>query len=219
MKKVLISLTLAILLFTGCKGKKIDTSEVKVLKHLSDKIDLHYTIIDNKNLIIEVENKGEKFDYATLDLAIYDKEDKLLGVEKQYLHSLDKNQKNVLKITFNEVSEKENVSKIDITVKTGKYDLSIEKNLSDKIESNIEKGKANGYFDLELKNNSGTLINNLNASVVFYKDKKIVDLYSVSSQNVDTSKIEKVYIPLKKNSSDYISYDDIKVFINYAISY
>ncbi len=219
MKKVLISLTLAILLFTGCKDKKIDTSEVKVLKHLSDKIDLHYTIIDNKNLIIEVENKGEKFDYATLDLAIYDKEDKLLGVEKQYLHSLDKNQKNVLKITFNEVSEKENVSKIDITVKTGKYDLSIEKNLSDKIESNIEKGKANGYFDLELKNNSGTLINNLNASVVFYKDKKIVDLYSVSSQNIEGSKTEQVYIPLKKNSSDYISYDDIKVFINYAISY
>lgn len=224
MKKVLIGIAFSLVLFTGCFNSKKDSSEIKVVKYENDNVALGYTFVDDKNVIIEATNNGENIDYATINFAIYDKNNKLLGVEKQYLHGLASKQKNIIKVALgNIVSEKdEKIAKIEMNVKTGKYESSTEISYIDKVEGKVEKTETDGQLDLTITNNSGATITNMSAAVVFTKKGKIVDIYSISAQNVEASFTDKVYVPLvskKDGSMSYVDYDDAKVVINYAISY
>lgn len=223
MKKILISVVLTLALFTGCSNAKKDSSDIKVVKYEKDKISLNYSIVDDKNVVVEVINNGENIDYATINFAVYDKAGKLIGVEKQYLHALASKQNNFVKVSLTDiVGEKEKVNKIEMTVNTGKYETNLEKNYSDKVVGKVEKSETDGQLDLTLTNNSGSTIGNLSAVVAFYKKGNLVDIYSISAQNVDATYTDKVYVPLvakKDGSMAYVDYDDTKVVVNYAISY
>lgn len=221
MKKVLISIICSLILFTGCSNTKKDSSQIKIVKYENDKVSLDYTIVDEKNIIIEAINNGESFDYATINLAVYDKNNKLIDVEKQYLHKLNSKQKNVIKVVLNDLEDKK-ASKIEMSVKTGKYENSIEESYIEKVEGKIEKTETDGELKIDILNNSGKTLDSLSATVVFSKKGKIIDIYSLTAQNIEASYTENVYIPLvTKNdgSMSYIDYDDAKVIINYAIAY
>ena len=224
MKKVLVGIAFSLVLFTGCFNAKKDASEIKVVKYENNNVALGYTFVDDKNVIIEATNNGENIDYATINFAVYDKNNKLLGVEKQYLHSLASKQKNIIKVSLANIvdEKKEKAAKIEMNIKTGKYDNSIEVSYADKVEGKVEKTETDGQLDLTITNNSGATISNMSAAVVFTKKGKIVDIYSITAQNVEASYTDKVYVPLvskKDGSMEYIDYDDAKVIINYAISY
>lgn len=222
MKKILISTIGLLLFFTGCSNLKKD-DEIRVVKYNNSKIDLKYTVVNDDSIIIETKNNGENVDYASINVAAYNSNNELLGVEKQYLHSLVNGQKNLIKISLNDfISNDDKVSKIELNIKPKKYEKNIEKSFISNIEGKIESTDDKDQIKLTLTNNSGVVIDNLNAAVVFTKNGKMVDIYNVNAQSMNDTYSENIYVPLSENKDgtvSYVDYDDTSIIVNYAISY
>lgn len=222
MKKILISTIGLLLFFTGCSNLKKD-DEIRVVKYNNSKIDLKYTVVNDDSIIIETINNGENVDYASINVAAYNSNNELLGVEKQYLHSLVNGQKNLIKISLNDfISNDDKVSKIELNIKPKKYEKNIEKSFISNIEGKIESTDDKDQIKLTLTNNSEVVIDNLNAAVVFTKNGKMVDIYNVNVQSMDDTYSENIYVPLSENKDgtvSYVDYDDTSIIVNYAISY
>jgi hypothetical protein len=220
MKKVLFGIC-ALVLFTGCFATK-SSNELKNKIDGNDAISLDYAIVNNSSIIVTAKNKSDKaLDYVTLNLAIYDKAGKLIGVEKQYLRNLVANQENIIKIPLTDVGTNDDAkaAKVEIAVKTLNYENSAETAYTDKVEGTVEKTDNEGQLNLTITNNSGVTVDDLNAAVVFYKDSKVVDLYSVAVQKIGATYNDTVYVPVQNNSKEnvsFIEYDDVKVIINNA---
>lgn len=219
MKKVLFGIC-ALVLFTGCFAAKTSNG-IKVKVNGADNVSLDYVIVDDSNIIVTAKNTSDKeIDYVTLNLAVYDKEGKLIEVEKQYLRNLIANQENIIKIPLTDLAANEDTkaAKVEMAVKAVNYENKVEVAYTDKVEGKVEKTDNEGQLNLTITNNSGVTVDDLSASVVFYKDSKIVDLYSISAQKVDATYNDTVYVPVKndKENVSFIEYDDVKVVINNA---
>lgn len=228
-KKILLLSICGLVLFTGCFNNKKDVTDSKNIEFKIDKeenLTLDYSIIDNDNMILTLKNTGnEVIDYVNVDIALFDKEDNLIRVEKQYARNIIANSENVLKVALTQVEENGETStlpyRVEIALNKTIYSTKFETAYSDKISGSVEKAEVDGQLNLVITNNSGVVIDDLSAAVVFYKDSKIVDIYTVSAQNVDTTTSQVVYIPttLKDKQVSYIEYDEVKVVINNASRY
>ena len=225
LKKLLVLSACVLFLTTGCSlGKKSSSkdNDLKVQINETENISVDYVISDENNIILNVKNTGDKIiDYVSIDLAAYNSKGKLVSVEKQSLRNLGAGKENVIKFPITDNNDSE-VAKVEIALTKVNYDTAFETSYVDSVEGKIEKSENEGQLNLTIKNNSGVTLDDLSASIVFYKDSKMIDLYSISAQGVGEEYTEVIYIPTTATTNSefsYIDYDDVKVIINNASKY
>lgn len=220
MKKILFALVVAFTFFTGCESK--NSNNVKVIINQNNDLTINYLFSADDNIILEITNKDKAIDDATINIAIYDNKNRLLGVEKKNIHKFSKGQKNIYKISYDEIlPDSKDVKKVELTLTNTNYEYSNETSYIDQVKGNITKS-TDEELNIKITNNSGKKIDLLDASIVFYKNGKIIDLYSILADNVDSEFTDKIYVPLISNKDGkmkYIDYDDVEIIINYAIAY
>lgn len=230
MKKNLLVLgACAIFLMTGCFAKNDSdvkkASDVDVKYNATEGVDVNYFYTNNNEVIFSIKNTSkEVIDYISLDIAFYNEKGDLVRTDKQYVRNLSANGESFVKINLTEMTENgkgELPNKIEVAVNKTVYDSKFETIYTDKVEGKIEKTDNEGQLNLTLTNNSGVTLDDLSAVVVFYKDGKPVDLYSVNATSVGDNHTEIVYVPsvVKDENSSYLEYDEVKVIINNASKY
>ena len=227
-KKVLLFSACALLLFTGCGKKDSSTSSSssqKAIKvHINETANLNIDyVIKGQDVILDIKNSGkDAIDYVNIDVALYNSKGTLIGVEKQYVRNLVAGKESVIKVYLNNSGDtKKDIAKVDVALNKVNYETKVETSYADKVSGKVEKTETDGQLALTINNESGETLNDLSAVVVFYKNSKIVDIYSISAQNVEATYTDTIYVPMAdagKNTS-YIDYDEAKVIINNASKY
>lgn len=217
MKKNLFLFSLSLmLLFTGCltSSKKDVTNDIDIKINESD-FGVDYLINKNNELIVyATNNSSETINYLIIDIAFFDSDNNLIKVEKEYIHNALAGSVSYSKINI--VNDNKPVSKIEIALNKEVYDAD-EKIYTNQVIgtlTSIEEGKLN----LNIENNSGVILDEVLATIIFYKDNKIVDIFPTALLNVETVASQEISVPVYKDgeSYSYIDYDDYKVIINNA---
>ena len=131
-------------------------------------------------------------------------------------------------VTTMELPEDENEesylpSKIELSVKNETLpgnNITAVENYSDKVETSYVINE-NKTINVNLKNNSGIVLDDVNAVVLFIKNNKIVKMENVLSYLEVNEIYEEVveaptYYNEDKNTADIIDYDSIKIVVNSA---
>lgn len=217
MKKNLFLFSLSLmLLFTGCltSSKKDVTNDIDIKINESD-FGVDYLINKNNELIVyATNNSSETINYLIIDIAFFDSDNNLIKVEKEYIHNALAGSVSYSKINI--VNDNKPVSKIEIALNKEVYEAD-EKIYTNQVIgtlTSIEEGKLN----LNIENNSGVILDEVLATIIFYKDNKIVDIFPTALLNVETVASQEISVPVYKDgeSYSYIDYDDYKVIINNA---
>lgn len=217
MKKNLFLFSLSLmLLFTGCltSSKKDVANDIDIKINESD-FGVDYLINKNNELIVyATNNSSETINYLIIDIAFFDSDNNLIKVEKEYIHNALAGSVSYSKINI--VNDDKPVSKIEIALNKEVYDAD-EKIYTNQVIgtlTSIEEGKLN----LNIENNSGVILDEVLATIIFYKDNKIVDIFPTALLNVETVASQEISVPVYKDgeSYSYIDYDDYKVIINNA---
>lgn len=103
------------------------------------------------------------------------------------------------------------------TIYTSKYETIY----TDKVEATVSKSDTEGQLNLNVKNNSGETLDDVQIAVVFYKDSKPVDLQIASFQSVGSTTSQEIYIPTITSGIEIktLDYDDVKAVVNNASKY
>ena len=226
-KKVLLLSACAVLLFTGCGNNKKTTnnSSKKAIKvNINEVANLNVDyVIKGEDVILDITNTGkDAIDYVNVDVAVYNSKGKLVSVEKQYVRNLAAGKESVIKVYLNNSGDTDkDIAKVEVALNKVNYETKVETSYADKVSGKVEKTETDGQLALTITNESGETLNDLNAVVVFYKGNDIVDIYSVSAQNVEATYTDTIYVPMDNSgeTSTYIDYDDAKVVINNASKY
>ena len=222
MKRKLLLSICALFLITGCFNSKSSSKNVKVDLNKTKGISYDY-VLTNDSVILSITNDTDSIiDFINVDMAIYDKNGSLIGVEKQSVRNLGSKKTNIIKILYTGLNNDTKPAKVEIATSKVDYETDVETSYIDQVEGTVEKSETENQFNLVIKNNSGVTLNDLSAMVVFYKDSKIVDVYAIGAQEVGAEYTDTVYLPVKASSdgtTEYIDYDDIKVNINNASTY
>ncbi len=226
-RNLLILGVCSLFLVTGCFSSKTDkktekTSDIKVEENKVEGLEISNYYTDNKEMIFVIKNTSkELIDYASIDIALYNAKGNLMKTEKQYVRNLNVNAENVIKVNLVDYSEKGSTdlpAKVEYAINKVIYSTKFETVYSDKVEGTVTKSETDGQLNLTITNNSGVTLDDLSAAVVFYKNGKPIDLYQVNTSSVGATYTDTVYVPsvVKKETSNFITYDDAKVIINNA---
>lgn len=230
-KKLLLLSTCAIFLVTGCFGSKkesntpTESSDVKIKTNDTEGLELKTYLTENNEIVFSVKNTGKELvDYINIDVAFYDKKGNLLKTEKQYLRNMNVNQEGFAKMLLAQYDQEGNSTlphKIEISLNKTVYTSKYETVYNDKVEANVSKTDDNGKLALNVKNNSGETLNEVNIAVVFYKDSKPVDIQITSFQSLEATASQDIYIPnvTSENGIDTLKYDEVKAIVNNASKY
>ena len=146
-----------------------------------------------------------------LTISYLNNDDVIIGSDAKNILSVGDKSEIVLKV--DNVPSEYKESKID-------YDVAIPtyiKDYTDDIE--IEHKRSNTVI-ANVKNKGDVTINNLSLSIVFYKDKNIVgydEEVILDLKSNEQGKLE-FFNPMDKDHN-YVSYDDYKIYTNYAYSF
>lgn len=230
-RKILLLSTCAIFLFTGCFSSKNKSNDLNNAEDIKIKINdtkdlkLNTYFTDNSELIFSVTNKGsELIDYVNIDVAFYDEKGNLIRTDKQYARNINVNQENFSKMNLVQYDEKGNIIlpyKIEVVLNKTIYSSKYETTYNDKIEANVSKSDEEGQLNLNIKNNSGEVLDDINVAVVFYKDSKPVNVQVSSFQSVESTTSQIIYVPtvISDDNVKMLDYDDVKVVVNNASKY
>ncbi|MBR3116774.1 MAG: hypothetical protein IKF36_02740 [Bacilli bacterium] len=207
MKKRLLFLIGFIFLLTGC----FDNPEVEpTSESLKDNIEVKTEKYLDKELLF-LKNNNKKNVSINIEIDYLNDEDTIIYNEAKNILSVSSNSEIVIKV--DNVPDDYKDMKID-------YDVTIPGYIEDYVDS-IEITRTRGQtVKAEVKNKGDNTINNISLGTVYYKNKKIVgydeevilDLKSNAKENVD------FFNPMDKNH-EFITYDDYKIYINYAYSF
>ncbi len=223
MKKNIFLCVCALFLITGCF--KNSTKDIRVNINKTKGLSYDYAVTNDGIALAITNDTKSNIDFISVDMAVYDTNNNLISVEKQSIHNLDSKQTNVIKISYSDTSysnKQIKPSKVEIATTPVNYENKVEVSYADKVEGTVSKTEIESELALLIKNNSGVVLNNLNAAVVFYKKSKIVDVYLVSATEVENEYTDMVYLPVAQSNdktTKYIDYDDVKVIINNAATY
>lgn len=225
MKKLLVGIC-TLFLLTGCFNSK-NTSSKDLKVDLNDAKGIAYDyVLTSDSIILSITNETKDLiDFINVDLAIYDEDNKLIRVEKQSIRNLEAKKTNIVKVYYKNTTAKKEEKKparIEVAVSNVNYETEVETSYVSKVEATVSKTKTEGEFTLNVKNNSGVTLDDLNVAVVFYKNSKIVDIYEASAQKVDSEYNTTIYLPVQAKddgTASYIKYDDMKVIVNNASVY
>lgn len=225
MKKILkILLCIYVLLsVVGCgTTKKEEKSNFNFKINKYDGITIDSINTNNNEIIFDIKNeKNNSIENANANIAIFDKNGDLIKTEKQYIKDISINREYIFKISLANEENKE-VSKVEVTITKNNYNNSNEKKYNDKVSGTVKKIENNSnQLEVIFTNTSGVNVGIVEATVLYLKNSKIVNVSSLVLQNLAETKIEKVYVPTIKNDDKYqvIDYDEAKVIINTAYSY
>lgn len=230
-KKLLLLSTCAIFLFTGCFGSKKESdnpttiSDVKIKTNNTEGLELNTYLTDNNEIILSVKNTGkEVVDYINVDVAFYDKEGNLIRTDKQYLRNMNADQEGLVKMLLAQYDQEGNSTlpyQIEIVLNKTIYTSKYETIYTDKVEATVSKSDTEGQLNLNVKNNSGETLDDVQIAVVFYKDSKPVDLQIASFQSVGSTTSQEIYIPTITSGTEIktLDYDDVKAVVNNASKY
>lgn len=217
MKKNLFLFSLSlILIFTGCltSSKKDVTNNIDIKINESN-LGIDYLINKNDELIVYVtNNSNETINYLIIDIAFFDSDNNLIKVEKEYIHNALAGSVSYSKTNI--VNDDKPVSKIEIALNKEVYEVD-EKIYTNQVIgtlTSIEEGKLN----LNIENNSGVVLDEVLATIIFYKDNQIIDIFPTTLLNVEMSASQEIPVPIYKDGESYfyIDYDNYKVVINNA---
>jgi hypothetical protein len=226
MKKNLGIISLGILfLLTGCFAKTT-TKEVSTVQDIDvkiakdDALAVEYMYNDNDEIILSVtNNSNNNINYVYVDMAFFDKDDNLIKVEKQYIHNIAAGANNLVKVSLYDTNSDEAKLpyRIDIVLNTTIYETEYESVYTNQVTGSVVLAEE-GRLNLNILNNSGVVLDEVTATVVFYKEGKIIDISQVVISNVEASATGVVYIPVVETDGVYnsIDYDDVQVVINNA---
>jgi hypothetical protein len=225
MKKNLGIISLGILfLLTGCFSKTttkevstVQDVDVKITK--DDALAVEYMYNDNNEIILSVtNNSNNNINFIYVDMAFFDKDDNLIKVEKQYIHNIAAGANNLVKASLYDTnSEAKLPYRIEIVLNTTNYETEYETVYTNQVTGSVVLAEE-GSLNLNILNNSGVILDEVSATVVFYKEGKIIDISQVVISNVEASATGVVYIPVVETDGVYnsIDYDDVQVVINNA---
>jgi hypothetical protein len=224
MKKNLGIISLGILfLLTGCFSKTtkevstVQDVDVKITK--DDALAVEYMYNDNNEIILSVtNNSNNNINFIYVDMAFFDKDDNLIKVEKQYIHNIAAGANNLVKASLYDTnSESKLPYRIEIVLNTTNYETEYETVYTNQVTGSVVLAEE-GRLNLNILNNSGVILDEVSATVVFYKEGKIIDISQVVISNVEASATGVVYIPVVETDGVYssIDYDDVQVVINNA---
>lgn len=230
MKKSLLLFSVCILvLFTGCFGAKkssvkgVENIKTEINKTEGVEVSSYYSA--NNEVIFEIKNKSDNvIDYINIDIAFYSQDGKLLKVEKQYVRNIMKDATNFVKIGLSQNDEQGNIvlpKKIEVTLNKTTYSSKFETIYTDKVSGEVTKTENDGELSLSIKNDSGEVLDDVAAAVVFYKDSKPVDVQLFNFQNVNATASQSLYVStiVSDEKVETLNYDEAKVIINNASKY
>lgn len=230
-KKLLLLSTCAIFLFTGCFGSKNESdtptkaSDVEIKTNDTEGLELKTYFTENNEIIFSIKNTGEEVvDYINIDVAFYDKEGNLLKTEKQYLRNMNVNQEGLAKMLLAQYDQEGNSTlpyKVEIALNKTIYASKYETIYNDKIDATVSKTDVDGKLVLDVKNNSGQTLDEVNIAVVFYKDSKPIDIQTASFQSVGATTSQEIYVPsvTSEEGTNTLEYDEVKAIVNNASKY
>ena len=168
-------------------------------------------IAADNTVVASIKNKNKEAVDLEVEAVFYDEEGNALGNDTAYL-SIYNNQE----MACNFYNVPENYSDYEIKIKAND---SLYKNFSNKVE--VKDNNTGEQLAVQVVNNAGKDIENVDVAVVFYQDGKIVgfgnDLAS-DLRDGETS-TSNIYYPYDENYDD-VSFDEYKVFVsayNYAV--
>lgn len=230
-QKLLLLSACAIFLVTGCFGSKnksdipTQASDVKIKTNDTEGIELKTYLTNNNEIIFDVKNVGEEvIDYLNIDVAFYNKQGNLIRTEKQYLRNMNVNQEGFVKMTLAQYDMEGNSTlpyQVEIALNKTIYSAKFETIYTDKVETTVSKTDVDGKLVLDVKNNSGETLNEVNAVIVFYKDSKPIDVQAASFQSVESTISQEIYVPTvtTEEGSSSLEYDEVKAIVNNASKY
>lgn len=221
MKKCLLAvlcIALCCTLTVGCKKKEKTTNKdgVKVVINKLKGADLDYSFTFNNNLLINVKNKDE----VNLDVAFFDASNKLVRVENRHLFS-ENNGISKFYISGLE-GEQDVVKRVEITPNKIKTTSRKYKHYEGNVKTTYTVDKKTNKMNLTINNDSGQKLDFVSYSIIFYKNKNIVDVLNYTNQNVEAKLNQDIFLPidsLSKKEVKMIDYDEIKIAIDSAIKY
>lgn len=198
------SLMVVLCLFTGCKKDETNYME-GTDESLAKNVKTELVEFQDDKYAVFVENKNNVAVDYLFEFELYDESGKKLDTAGGgYTVGANK------KIVFDVDLTKETYDSYKKVVYAAKHEDDYKKYYFDGISITIAKEGED--FMATFKNNNNENIGTIDATIVYYKDKKIVavDTIFVDDINANESKKEEIYEPLDENHN-YISYDSYDV--------
>lgn len=198
------SLMVVLCLFTGCKKDETNYME-GTDEALAKNVKTELVEFQDDKYAVFVENKNNVAVDYLFEFELYDESGKKLDTAGGgYTVGANK------KIVFDVDLTKETYDSYKKVVYAAKHEDDYKKYYFDGISITIAKEGED--FMATFKNNNNENIGTIDATIVYYKDKKIVavDTIFVDDINANESKKEEIYEPLDENHN-YISYDSYDV--------
>lgn len=198
------SLMVVLCLFTGCKKDKTNYME-GTDEALAKNVKTELVEFQDDKYAVFVENKNNVAVDYLFEFELYDESGKKLDTAGGgYTVGANK------KIVFDVDLTRETYDSYKKVVYAAKHEDDYKKYYFDGISITIAKEDED--LMAIFKNNNNENIGTIDATIVYYKDKKIVavDTIFVDDINANESKKEEIYEPLDENHN-YISYDSYEV--------
>ncbi len=199
------SLMVVLCLFTGCKKDETNYME-GTDEALAKNVKTELVEFQDDKYAVFVENKNNVAVDYLFEFELYDESGKKIDTAGGG-YTVDANKK----IVFDVDLTRETYDSYKKVVYTAKHeDDEYKKYYFDGISITIAKEGED--FMATFKNNNNENIGTIDATIVYYKDKKVVavDTIFVDDINANESKKEEIYEPLDENHN-YISYDSYEV--------
>lgn len=162
-------------------------------------------IAADKTLVAIIKNGNKESVDLEVEAVFYDEEGNSVGSDTSYL-SIYGNQE----MACNFYNTPTNYSDYEINIKANE---SVYDNYSNKVE--VKDNNTGEQLAVQVVNNAGQDINNVDVAVVFYKDGKIVGFGNdlASDLREGETSTSNIYYPYDENYDD-VTFDEYKVFVS-----
>lgn len=215
-KKILLLCLAAMMLFvTGCnKGGGEATGGNDIYKEnekLTDKIKSEVFQMANGELVAIIKNDNKQVVDLDITVEFYDENNQFIKEAEEFVFGVGAGRE----VAVNFYDTPENFATYKLYADANK-DYAI--TFYDKVELTHSNNGEN--ILVQVKNNSGTVIDSMEVAVVYYKDGKAIgyDYDLESSVKADRTANFELHYPTDKNYRE-IPFDTYKVFLNSAESY
>lgn len=221
MKKIVMILAVGMCFLTGCEKEKKEDTGLSIHTFDTDKVSVESMISDDHKLMMKIKNEDTVLvDLLDIDVAFY-KEEELLKTGEAFLKNVDAGLENYVAIELPKDSKGNIIdpTKIDIKVHKNIYEKSSVTNYTEKISASYKIDETDKQkINVEVKNTSGVVLNEVEVALVFKKNDKMVSMVSTYLLNVKEAASTVFYVPsiVSGNSAKYITYDKIDVVVNHA---
>lgn len=201
-----------VVVFTGDKKPSSDPSkdkenQIKEELKIEDKIKLNTQKLENQ-FLVTAKNENNKVVMVEVTVNLYDKDDKLIDTTDSYVGPIEPNSTIYDSIYYDEDKKYERYE-VKFKAEATPYYVPVDKSKLKVTENVVEDEML-----IQIKNETGALVEDLKAVVIFKKGEEIIAYRYTSFFDVreDATESDKIYLPHDKNY-DVIKYDGYEIFV------